>query len=223
MTGIIEFFKNMFTSSINGVPEQYQILMGLFLYILFILIYSAFVWKFHKIISKREFSKSIKEKYFSSENPFSRGFYFIFFIIEYLIILPILSIFWFAIFSILLLILTKTSNINDILLISASVLVSIRIIAYVQEDLARNLSKIFPFSLLAIFFTGISSIRADELMGKVIEIPSLLNNIIPFALFIFITEFILRIFYLILRFTKSKIISKQSEVINKPARKVFKK
>jgi hypothetical protein len=49
------------------------------------LVYSAFVWKFHKIISKRDFSKSIKEKYFSSENPFSGGFYFIFFIKEQII------------------------------------------------------------------------------------------------------------------------------------------
>ena len=80
-----------------------------------------------------------------------------------MIILPFLFLFWFTVFSLFLLLLSESQNAEQILLISAAIIASTRISAYISEDLSKDLAKIFPFTVLALFVLNIHELFADVL------------------------------------------------------------
>ena len=55
-----------------------------------------------------------------------------------------------------------------------------------SEDLSKDLAKIFPFTVLALFLLKPNFLNVKNLFEKISQIPGLFNNIIIFILFIFI-------------------------------------
>ncbi len=190
---VFDLIAGFFQGIVNSVPEEYRILVTLFLYTFFIAIYSIFVWKFYKFLASRDIIELNLRQYNHSKYPsLEKIFAVILYTIEYIIILPFLVLFWFAIFSMFLLILSESQSAQQILLISAAIIASTRISAYISEDLSKDLAKILPFTVLAMFILGTNFFNVDTLIMKISQIPSLFTNVLMFIIFIFVVEFILR-------------------------------
>ena len=119
-------------------------------------------------------------------------FAIVFYIIEYIILLPVLSFFWFTFLAVLILLLAKEIDVSTVLLISAALVASVRATAYVSEDLSKDLAKMLPFTLLAIAITTAGFFDIGTLISRVSEIPSLVYKLPYYLLFIVAIEFIMR-------------------------------
>ena len=209
---IIDSISDYFQSLINSIPGEYSLLVNLFLYTIFIAIYAIFIWKFYKFLASKEIIELNLRQYNYSKYPALEKFLaIILYTIEYLVILPFLVLFWFAILSLFLLLLSQQTA-QQILLVSAAIIASTRITAYISEDLSKDLAKILPFTVLATFILRESFFQIDAIFEKVKEIPALFNHILVFIVFIFVVEFILRAFSSIKELFES---SKSKEEIQK--------
>jgi len=182
---------NTFISDIFGTNTSNLIILLLFT--LVIVIYSVLIFYFYKFLAKKNIISLNLNQYNKTENLFfTKLFAFVFYIIEYIIILPVVTIFWFAIFSILLLIMAKTMTIATIMLISAALIASVRITSYINQNISQEIAKIVPFTLLALALTQPEFFNFNLLIERITQIPSVLINIPYYLLFIIVLELILR-------------------------------
>ncbi len=192
-------FLEAYNSFTSTLPIAFQSFINLFLLVLVIFVYSLFIWKFYKFIAEKNIFGLDLNKYNKAEHPFltkltAGGLY----LVEYIIILPFLIFFWFAIFNFFLILLTDEAiGVSTILVISAVVIAAIRMASYYQKGLAEEIAKILPFTLLAIsvlnpsFFSKEFIIRITSRLG---EISSFFQEILIYLAFIIILEIILRVF-----------------------------
>ena len=197
---MLENLTNLFTGETN-------LIITLIFFTAVIVIYAIFVFYFYRFLAKKNLIELNLNKYNQSQHPTAVKFFAaIFYIIEYLIILPILTFFWFTVLAILVLILSKGIEVKTILLISAALVAAVRITSYVSEDLSKDLAKMLPFTLLAIAITTAGFFDVSALLLRIEEIPSLFSHILYYLLFIVIVELVMRIS----DFTQSAISSSDS-------------
>ncbi|MFH0808294.1 MAG: hypothetical protein V1888_01625 [archaeon] len=158
-----------------------------------IVIYSTFVFYFYRFLAKKNLIELNLNQYNQYQNQFLvKIFAALFFIIEYIILLPVLTFFWFAILSILILVLAKGLEVKTILLIAAALVASVRVTAYLSEDLSKDLAKMLPFTLLAIAITTAGFFDPTGLINRITEIPTLFIHVPYYLLFIVAIELIMR-------------------------------
>ena len=158
-----------------------------------IVIYSIFVFYFYRFLAKKNIIELNLNQYNQYANPaIVKFFAVIFYLVEYVIVLPVLTFFWFAVLSVLILLLSKGIDISTILLISAALVAAVRITAYVSEDLSKDLAKMLPFTLLAISITTAGFFDINALLQRITEIPSLFSHVLYYLLFIVAIELVMR-------------------------------
>ncbi len=186
--------------SINDYfPEPYRSYLILGIFIILISLYSIFIWKFHRFLAKRDLFELNLNQYNTSEHPYFKIFFEVsLFIVEYIIILPIVVLFWFFVMAIILLLLAKEYTISNILLISATIVGAIRISAYYNEDLSKELAKLFPLTILVVALLTPDFFDINRTISKISEIPNLFTNILFYLIAIILLEFILRMFFMIM-------------------------
>ncbi len=203
--GIIGNYKLI----ISSLPDWAQNFINLFLIVLLIFLYSIFVWKFYKFVSKKNIIGLDLREYNKSEHPFLMKLIagFLYFI-EYIIILPFLIFFWFSVFTLFLIILSQNQDVSQILIISGAVIAVIRLTAYYKESLSQEIAKILPFALLAIFLLNpnflLKAQYFEEIINQLTVIPTFFNKIIYYLAFIIVIEIILRFFEFIFSLFESK-------------------
>jgi len=189
--------SKVITVLIEELPQLLIFLAGLVLYTLFI-------WKLFKHISKRDLFKL--NEYFG-EGKLRNFREITLYILKYLIIVPIYIFIWFAIFALFLFLLSKIPTIENILLISISIVATIRVAAYFDQELAEDLAKLIPLAMLAIFITDPSFFNLQLFMIRLQTLPILQAEILSFVIFTIAIEWILRIFYSIkVRLNNKKIV-----------------
>lgn len=189
---------NGYNSLLATLPPFVQNFLNLFLLVLIVTIYAIFIWKFYKFISKKNILELNLNKYNKYQHPFlTKLVAGLLYLIEYVLILPFLVFIWFSIFTIFLIVLSETPDTSQILIIAAVVIASIRMTSYYKEEVAAEVAKFLPITLLAIsilnpsFFTGEFLQRT---LGHFAQIPGLLGQIANYLVFIIILEIILRFF-----------------------------
>ncbi|MBS3073390.1 hypothetical protein J4465_01160, partial [Candidatus Pacearchaeota archaeon] len=150
-----EQFLTFLESIQQLIPPYYRVFDSLIFFTILILIYSIFVFYFYKFLAK----KNILGLDLSQYNIYKKSRFYkllasVLYFVEYILLLPLLSLIWFAFLSIFLIILSKSPSITTILTISASLVGAVRITAYLSEDLSKDLAKMLPFVLLAFFLVG---------------------------------------------------------------------
>ena len=133
--------------------------------------------------------------------------------------MPLLVFFWFAILAFLLLLLSKDQSVAQILLVAAAVVGAIRVTSYFNEDLSRDLAKIFPFTVLVIFLLSPNFLDFSTVIGKLLEIPSFLNNILFYLIFVISFEILIRFFYTIFFLFKHPMEQEMQEIEERTIRK----
>lgn len=183
-----------YNSIVSLLPLFVQQFISLFLIVLLIFIYSVFIWKFYRFIAKKNIIELNLNKYNLSEHPFlTKTIAAIFYFVEYIIVMPFLIFFWFSIFTLFLIFLTENLGIGTLLIISASIIAAVRMTSYYHEDLAKDLAKLFPFTLLAISLLNPNFFSIERIFNQFKEIPVFFNEILIYLVFIIILEIILRV------------------------------
>ena len=188
---IIEVYNGF----INQLPEFAKLSINLFLLILVVVVYSVFIWKLYRFIATKNIFGLNLNKYNRSEHPFiAKTLAGILYFIEYILILPFLIFIWFAVFTIFLILLTQNLTVDQILLVSAMIIGAIRVSCYYSEDLAKDLAKLLPFTLLAITILNPNFFDFARIISHISQIPEFFSSIIIYMSFIVILEVILRLF-----------------------------
>jgi|SRR3989344_5705549 len=167
----------------------------LILFILGMVVYSIFIFKFYKFLATRDIFKLNLVEYSKSRWENVKDLVaFLFYVLEHLVIFPLFTFFWFIVLSLLLIFLSRDLPINTILLFSMAIVATTRITSYYNEELAREVAKDLPLTLLAIFLvTGLSYFSLETAMASIEKIPASWKVIIYYLLFIVILEIVLRI------------------------------
>ncbi|MBU0957736.1 MAG: hypothetical protein KKF56_02900 [Nanoarchaeota archaeon] len=210
--GIIPYYDEI----VSVVPEEQRVVINLLVYTILIVVYAVFIWKFYKFSARRNLLELNLNQFNKTAHPgWNKFLASLLYILEYVIIIPLIVIFWFAVLSMFLLVLSKNQSVQQILLIAAAMIAAIRISSYIGGDLAKDLAKMFPFTVLAIFLLDPSFFSFPRLVERFNEIPSMLTHIIIFLVFISALEVIMRFLYLIVQLFKSSEERDAEEVVAK--------
>ncbi|MBW2992725.1 hypothetical protein KY345_05920 [Candidatus Woesearchaeota archaeon] len=175
-----------------------DLILPLTLYSFGMAVYAIIIWKFYRFLARRDIIKFQAEKYSEEGRPTFKGFFgFMAYVINYIILVPISSFIWFAVLSTFLLFMAKEQPINQILLISMSIIAATRITAYYHEDLSKDLAKILPFALLGIFVVNPTFFSLDLVVERFKELPTFFTSILTYIVFAVALEFILKILHII--------------------------
>jgi len=187
------------------LPENLKIIPPLFFIAVTITLYSLFIWFFYRFLARRDMLKLNLAQYNAHKHSgFVKFFAILFYIIEFIIIAPVAIFLWFTVLSIFLIILAKELEVGTVILICAALISAIRITAYFNENLSKDLAKMIPFTLLGITILTPSSINIGTSIGRITQIPLFLNNAIYYLIFIFALEIALRLICLLLDVTGSR-------------------
>jgi hypothetical protein len=179
--------------------------INVFIFAILISLYCVFTWKFYNFLSKKDLIELNLNQYNKTLHPVLNKLVAVFFyVMEYMIILPFIIFFWFAILALLIMVLSEELSIKVVIMISAAIVASIRILAYYEVNLSKDLAKIFPFTALTIFLLTPGFFNLQRIFSNFEEIPSLLGNIVYFIIFIIAIEFILRMVDLFMSFWRSE-------------------
>ena len=123
-----------------------------------------------------------------------RGFFhLVLYAAKYLILFPTFAFFWFAVLTLILALLSRDRAFADILLIALATVSAIRVTAYFNEDLSRDLAKILPFAVLAIFLIDGSYFDIRESMDILNDAFDHSERIFYYLVFLIAIELALRL------------------------------
>ena len=80
-----------------------------------------------------------------------------------------------------------------VLLISVAIVAAVRVTAYYNEDLSKDLAKMLPFALLGVFLLDTSFFSFSEALTEIKQLFLLWENMIYYFIFVIGLEFVLRI------------------------------
>ncbi|MBU0980127.1 MAG: hypothetical protein KJ709_04945 [Nanoarchaeota archaeon] len=177
-----------------SVQEGIKQLEPLLVYIGGIVLYGIFIFKFYRFLSSKDIFHLNLQQYGKSSFAALRKFFrVLLYILEYLIIFPLFTFFWFLVMSVILIIISKNYTIDQVLVIAVSLVGAVRVTAYYNEDLSKDLAKMIPFALLGVFIVDATyfsfSASLNNLNGMVFK----MKEIIYYLLFVILLEFLLRI------------------------------
>jgi len=203
---IYETIHNTYSSIVSFLPDSLRALPIVVVISIGIILYGLVIWIFYKILAKKNILELNLSQYNNAENEtISKIFAVLLYIIEFLVITPLLTVTWFFILAILLLLLAKDLPVQSILIISASLIVAIRVCAYFNEDLSNDLAKMFPLTLLCVAISNPNFFEFSGTLLKLLEVGQLFNNIFSYLILIFVVEIVLLIL---------KIFDKEEKLIN---------
>jgi hypothetical protein len=181
----------------NAMADAFSgdnLLLKLLMFTSLIVLYSVFVYYFYKFLAKKNIFELNLNKYNDYEEPAKVKFFAVlFYILEYIIVLPVMTFFWFIVFAMLILVLAQEMSLETILLISAALVASVRITAYISGGLSQELAKLLPLILLGFAITTPNFFNATTVLERAIQIPSLFTNILYYMFFIVAVELFMRV------------------------------
>ena len=201
LSGFVEGYSDLFTV----LPEEYFSLVNVFIFAVLISLYAVFTWKFYRLLSKKDILSLNLSQYNNVGHPLLKKLVAIsLYLIEYIIIMPALIFFWFGILALIILLLSQSLEIGQVIIVSAAMVAAIRILAYYEEDLSKDMAKMFPFTILAIFILSPEFFSLERVANNLTLIPELFTKIMYFLVLIVAIEFLLRILDLGIRFAFSR-------------------
>ncbi|NCN51406.1 hypothetical protein GW931_00130 [archaeon] len=193
VTGLVSSLGGFYSNVLGSLPSWAQNFLSLFLWSLLLVIYSIFIWKFYRWIAKKDILQLNLARFDRSDHAVLAkiigGFMYF---VEYLIILPLVVFLWFGVFTFFLMLLTKSLELNTILVISVTIVAAIRMTAYYKEDLARDIAKLIPLTLLTVAISQ-GLFNFEKVIEQIVLIPTFFSDIWSYLIFIVLVEFLLRV------------------------------
>lgn len=174
--------------------EAWSAIQPLLFFLIGMTVYAIFIFSFYRFLARKDLFKISLAKYNVSKNPvLKKTVRIIFYILEHILIYPLFVIFWFAILGLLLAFLSKNEGIETIMLVTAAIISSVRITAYINESLSSDLAKMLPFALLGIFLIDISYFSITNTEQLVMDAIPLWGVCVYYVVFIIALEIFLRL------------------------------
>jgi len=171
-----------------------SVLKPLLFFIIGVALYSVFIFKFYRFLARMDIFQLNLAQYNYAQHPFFKKILgSIFYFIEYLLFFPVLVFFWFAVLTTLITFLSKSQPISQILLVSMAIVGAVRMTSYYSEDLSRDLAKMIPFALLAVFIVDVSFFSFSESMDVLKTVPQHFDLLLYYFVFMVALEFLMRI------------------------------
>lgn len=187
---VIETIAEILTPPLLDFQQNWQIIT---LFTLAITVYMVLVWHYFHLVAKRDLLKFNKIKgdgFWVTIGNLMGEFVFL---LEYLIVFPIITFIFFGAFALAMLFLAKEQPLESVLLISITVIAATRVMAYYNEEASQELAKIIPIVLLGAYLTTPSFFSVELVMERVAQMPAFLNRIGGFIIYTLVLEISLKI------------------------------
>ena len=207
---------------LNGLTpdDALRVLLPVAVYALGMAIYAVFIFKFYRFIAGRDIFNFDLSQNDASSVPVLKDFMsLIGYVVKYIILFPAFAFFWFAVLTVMLAFLSDDRDLSTVLLIALATVVTIRLCAYYDEDLSRDLAKILPFAVLAIFLIDTARLDVAASVAVLKQVQGQLPTIAYYLLFLVALEFGLRLIYGLFRavFPAKKRAEENRAASNAPA------
>lgn len=173
-----------------NVSEVWAVLKPLTLLVLELAGYTIFVFAFYRFFGKRDI---IKLNLNPDCKPVGKFLRIIFFVIEDILLFPVIVSFWFAMLVVFLALLGKNQQPENILLIAIAVVGTTRCTAYFNERLSSELAKLLPLTVFGIYIIDRSFFEMESSLGILRDMPDQWRLILTYAIFALALEFLLMI------------------------------
>ena len=161
--------------------------------ILAISAYSIFVFIFYRNLAKRDLITLNLDKYSNNmTGKIKKYIKSITFVIQYILIIPVLLTFWTLVLAIILTLLSPDADHSRNALIATSVVGSVRILSYWTEDLSRDVAKMLTFGVLGVFLVGDAQVQISEIKELLESLEEIATSFISSLFLIAVVEGILR-------------------------------
>ena len=161
--------------------------------ILAISAYSIFVFIFYRNLAKRDLITLNLDKYSNNlTGKIKKYIKSITFVIQYILIIPVLLTFWTLVLAIILTLLSPDADHSRNALIATSVVGSVRILSYWTEDLSRDVAKMLPFGVLGVFLVGDAQVQISEIKELLESLEEIATSFVSSLFLIAVVEGILR-------------------------------
>ncbi|MCY4475678.1 MAG: hypothetical protein OXC83_09640 [Chloroflexi bacterium] len=202
----------------NGlsIQDAIDMLQPVAIYVIGIAVYAVFVFNFYRFVALRDMFAFDVYRYEESRHRAIRSFiHVVAYILKYLIVFPMFAFFWFAVLTLMLTFMSEGRDISDTLLIALATVSAIRFSAYYDEDLSRDLAKILPFALLALFLIDASFFNFGDSLEKLEDVGDHAEAIVYYLVFLIALELVLRFGFgfSVWLFTKRPVRTKARPVI----------
>jgi len=177
-----------------------------------IAIYGIIVGTFYTHLSRRLLYDIRPDKRHSDKflNQLGKVLLFIF---KYTIVFPAITFAWFVFLAGSIFILSRTASLETVFVLSISLVAAMRILAYYNEKIAEDLAKFLPISLLTVVIVDSTLFTQELVQTRALTLSQALPEFASLIVFVILLEWTLRIIYVILRFIKQKLSSKEQETV----------
>ncbi len=173
--------------------EGLGLLLPVGFYVLGMAAYAVFVFKFYRFIAARDMFDFDLSKNDGAKYPvFMDLLHLIWYSVKYIVLFPGFAAFWFAVLTMILIVLSKDQGLAHILVISLATVSVIRITAYYNENLSRDLAKILPFAVLGVFLIDASFFSLDVSLQLLRELSGYWETIAYYMIALVALELVLR-------------------------------
>ncbi len=207
---------------ISSLHPWLQNFINIALLAILVALFFIFIWKLYHIVSKKNLLELNLRQYNRSYHPGLKKFFgILLYLLEYVIIFPFFVIFWFSMFMVFIMLLARGLELSSVLTISTIIIIVIRTTAYYKEGLSKDISKLLPFTLLAVAITEKDFFNFENIFSRASEIPLFFENILVYVGVIVAIEIILRIFDLLISLFKGKDLEEEAneEEVPKPLKR----
>ena len=154
-----------------NLNEALNLLRPAMIFTVGVAIYAIVIFNLYRFMSRKNIFNFDFSKVEESSHPaFRKALLLALYVAKYLLIFPLFAFFWFGVLVVMVAFLSKTKEVEDLLLIAMAVLTSVRVTSYYTEDLSRDIAKMLPFALLGIFLIDLRYFdlsSSTELLNRV--------------------------------------------------------
>ncbi len=174
-----------------SLDQALTTLQPLVLFVIGMIIYAVFIFKFYKFIGSKNVFKPIS-KDATQFRKLLHG-------LDYIFFYPIIAFFWFLVMSVLLTMLSQTVAIGNIFMAAMATIVTVRVVSYYSEELSREIAKLVPLALLGLLLLDISRLSVEAPLTAIMQLPSSAPTLFYYFIFLVVIEFALRLVYFVKR------------------------
>ena len=177
-----------------NLADAAELLRPAMLFTVGVAIYAILIFNLYRFMSRRNVFNLDFSKYEESRHPFlGRTLHLIFYVAKYLLIFPLFAFFWFGVLVVMVALLSRTKEVEDLLLIAMAVLTSVRVTSYYTEELSRDIAKMLPFALLGIFLIDLRYFDLSASTELLNRVGDEWESIFYYWVFVVLLELVLRV------------------------------
>ena len=187
----------------NGLvlEDALQLLWPVLAVVLGMTVYAVFVFHFYRFVAARDmFQLNLSRSDEARGSLLGDLFRLVWWVVRFVFLYPAFAFFWLAVLTLVLAFLSEDRSLSNILLIAMATVSAIRVAAYYNEDLARDLSKMLPFAVLSFFIVSADSLDAIGSLAALSEVSEHLETIFYYLIFLVALELVLRFLFVIFKF-----------------------